>query len=171
MLDSEHLSSLLPAGYYDNVDISTTLNPIGKVTYTVSHTHGSYCYPVPEMVNGKARSPEGTERLDNGVTITMVYHYYDVECSICGKKFTGNGGSRSRNSGGYEQSRMNNAKALAEKAFNKHLVDGRCPNTDESMRTCGKDEGERIVTDVTTLQEGDSVVSATIDYSNENKTP
>ncbi len=105
-----------------------------NITYTVKHTHNSSCYPTASFTYLGSEYNKYIEDTE-----------YIWICSVCNTRFV------DRNSDGW----------TARQTFNAHLVNGHCPN---SSFTCGKIEGTRTTTNISTLASGDAVISATITY-------
>ena len=129
-----------------------------EVTYHITHTHGDYCYPAASYTTStRTRSGVKTDYEINGTWYTWYPDYFDVTytCTNCGRSFTGTACTSDY------RDNANNAYTRALNSYNAHLVNARCR---VNGYTCGKEEGEQDITDVSVLGAGDSVISATIVY-------
>ena len=158
------MDEAISTAYQMGITDASTGNSIGnvQVTYNVVHTHGNYCYPEAYATNYRDNSYKADYYdSDYNSHYDVYYHRYSCQCSVCGRTFNGNGGSRAYGNGGRSSSMIAAAIADAENKFYSHLSGGRC--TAGGLQ-CGKSEGEQQITDVTLLGAGDNVVSAVIVY-------
>lgn len=142
--------SVYDAGYTQGYAEGSTKTANANVTYTAKHTHGDYCYPIAEKTNVREWSAPRDDQ-----SAYVVANYVTFNCSVCGKSFDGmvNDGDY-RYPSDYHWQTANNA-------FNAHLTAGRCT---AGGYKCGKSTGTYTTTNVTTLGEGDSVISAVINF-------
>lgn len=168
------MSSNIPDGYY--FDMNTGIETAyllgvqdGKfepddfsVTYTLRHTHGTYCYPTAEPVYLTSKSSTSRETDNGGSSYYTQYTYSATyKCSACDYKASA---SKSTNQEwNFDDSLKSSTKTAAfNKVRDKHLINGTyCPN---SGYQCGKIEDLQTVDNVNMIGEGDEIVSATINF-------
>lgn len=127
-------SNAYQSGYAKGVADSKSTS--AKITYTINHVHGDYCYPIPTAQYSSSHKDGGPYKRS-------------VTCSVCGAYFSHTSG------GGWPSDEQ------VYGPYYEHLVNGRC--TAKGYQ-CGKVHGNRTTTDVKTLGSGDSLVSANIQF-------
>ena len=142
-------SNSIPNAYYESIDdaistayqmgltngaTNTNLDNV-SITYTVRHTHGSYCRATKSLVIDSNRK-SGNEYRSTG------------HCTACGASFD-SGWTTASN--GFSKTQGYVANIYMGHSCNPSLI-------------CGLDEGTRTTSDATTLKAGDEVISATITY-------
>lgn len=150
------------AGYSKGYAEGSTRTANAKVTYTAKHTHGDYCYPIATKIGPSTNSyMTWNDDYEPERTYDSRHHVATYTCSVCNKTFSWDERMRTWGESGENSYYMEQAIIKAENEFNAHLVGGRCT---AGGYKCGKSTGTYTTTNATTLGEGDSIVSAVINF-------
>lgn len=137
----EDLNSAIDTAYQMGLTAGATNTNLDNVTvtYTIKHTHGSYCRAVRSLsidYQNQSTSSGGKKQFR-----------VKGHCTACGKTF---------DSGWYDADSYSAPSNVVYSLYGSHSCN--------PPLICGKEEGTRTTTDSSSLTAGDEVVSAVIDF-------